>query len=524
MLGSIECRCKAIRLVMWKTVLFFGFILLAEGQSDGCVPKSYGHDKIVCVCNATYCDETPEQNPKVPVHGSFYWYVSAKDGRRMSFSEKQYGDCPNTLFGPLTLNVDSSEQYQKILGFGGAFTDSAGINLKKLSKPVVDKLLCAYYCKEGSRYSLGRLPIGGTDFSTKPYTYDDHDNDLTLKQFSLAPEDYNYKIPFIQQAQKLNPELLLVSAAWSAPAWMKSNDKINGHGFLKTEYYDLYADYILKFLDAYYKNGINVWAVSTGNEPINSYIPFDPLNSMGWTSKTVGAWVGNNLGPKLAASSRNNTKILLLDDQRIFLPWFIEKVFTNEMALHYAAGVAVHFYADIISSPNVLTQTHNAFPDKFILMTEACTGTGPFNKHVDLGSWDRGERYMSSILDYVNNWSVGWIDWNLALDETGGPNWIHNYVDSPIIINATSGEFYKQPMYYALHHFSRFLERGSTRIAITDDIQVKSTAFVTPSNEIVVVLFNTWDIPRNVVVNDRKKGKLCVELPPRSMHTIIYGN
>lgn len=509
---------------MWKAVLFLGFFLLTEGQSDGCVPKSYGRDKIVCVCNATYCDETPEQDPKVPVDGSFYWYVSAKDGRRLSFSEKQFGQCPNSLLGPLTLNVDNSVQYQKILGFGGAFTDSVGINLKTLSESVQDKLLCAYYSKNGSRYSLGRLPIGGTDFSKRPYTYDDDAYDFTLKNFSLAPEDYNYKIPFIQKAQKLNPELLMVSAAWSAPPWMKTNDKINGFGFLRKEFYDLYAEYILKFLEAYNNNGINVWAVSTGNEPINSVIPFDKLNTMGWTAKTVAEWVGNNLGPKLAASSRNNTKILLLDDQRIFLPWFVKEVLANKKAYEYADGIAVHFYADIISSANVLTRTHNDFPDKFILMTEASEGPGPFIKHVDLGAWNRGEAYMSSILEYMNNWSVGWIDWNIALDETGGPNWIQNYVDSPIIVNATADEFYKQPMFYALKHFSRFVERGSTRISITDDFQVKSSAFVTPSNETVVLLFNKWDIPRTVAVNDLKKGKLCVELPPHSMHTIIYGN
>ncbi|XP_076289098.1 lysosomal acid glucosylceramidase-like [Lasioglossum baleicum] len=509
---------------MWKAVLFLGFFLLTEGQSDGCVPKSYGNGKIVCVCNATYCDETPEQDPKVPVNGSFYWYVSSKDGQRLNFSEKQFGQCPTSLIPPLTLNVDKSQQYQKILGFGGAFTDSVGINIKKLSEPVQKKLLCTYFCKEGSRYSLGRLPIAGTDFSLKPYTYDDHDDDLTLANFSLASEDYNYKIPFIQKALKLNPELLMVSAAWSAPAWMKTNDKVNGHGFLKKDFYQLYADYILKFVEEYGKNNISVWGVSTGNEPLNAYIPFDRLNTMGWTSETVSKWVGENLGPTLAASSYNNTKILLLDDQRIFLPWFIREVLSHEKANQYASGVAVHFYFDFLNSPDVLTQTHDAFPDKFILMTEACLGPGPFVKHVDMGAWNRGETYMSSILDYLNNWSVGWIDWNLALDETGGPNWINNNVDSPIIVNATTDEFYKQPMFYAVKHFSRFIPRGSTRISMTDGFPVKSAAFVTPSNETVVVLLNQWDIPRTVVVNDLEKGKMCVQVPAHSMHTIIYGN
>lgn len=512
---------------MWKAVLFLGFFLLTEGQSDGCVSKNYGPGKDVCVCNATYCDETPEQDPKVPENGKFYWYVSSQDGQRLNFKEKHFGECSNSqnsLLVPYILTVDKSKRYQKILGFGGAFTDSVGINLKNLSTAVQDKLMCSYYCKEGSRYSLGRLPIAGTDFSTRPYSYDDNNDDATLEKFSLAPEDYKYKIPFILQAQKLNPKLKLVSAAWSPPPWMKTNDKVNGRGFLKKEYYEVYARYILKFLEEYSKNGIDVFGVSTGNEPINAYIPFDSLNSMGWTSGTLAKWVGENLGPTLAASSHNDTKILLLDDQRFFLPWFVDEVLENKKAYKYTDGIAVHFYGDPVSSPAVLSETHNHYPDKFILMTEACEGPGQLTKHVDLGSWDRGESYMSSILDYLNHWSVGWMDWNIALDETGGPNWIKNYVDAPIIVNATADEYYKQPMYYALKHFSRFVERGSIRISISHRDQVNSAAFVTPSNETVIVLSNQWPIARTVDINDPKKGHLCVEMPAHSMHTIVYGN
>ncbi|XP_076646317.1 lysosomal acid glucosylceramidase-like [Halictus rubicundus] len=521
------CRRRAIGEIMWKSVLFLGFFLLARSsgdrdQSDGCVRKSYGPEKIVCVCNATYCDETPEQDPKVPANGKFYWYVSAKDGRRLSFKEREFGECSNPTLDQVTLNVDSSIQYQQVLGFGGAFTDAAGIHLRNLSEPVQDKLIYSYFGEEGSRYSVGRLPIGGTDFSTRPYTYDDNANDLTLEKFDLAPEDYAYKIPIIQKALKLNPNLSLFSAPWSAPPWMKTNNNINGFGFLKEEYYDLYAEYILKFLEAYRKNGIEVWSVSTGNEPSVIYMPDFKLNSMGWTPTTVANWVANNLGPKLAKSPYNSTKIFLLDDQRIYLPWVIKDILANNKAYEYASGIAVHYYDDQISSPDLVTQTHNAYPDKPIMMTEACLGR--FSPHVDMGAWDRGETYMSSILDYLNNWSIGWMDWNLVLDKSGGPNWIKNYVDAPIIVNATKDEYYKQPMYYALKHFSRFIERGSTRIDITDDNLLKSSAFVTPSGETVVVLSNRLDNPRNVTVVDAKKGKLCVELPPRSMNTIIYDN
>ncbi|XP_078050529.1 putative glucosylceramidase 3 isoform X2 [Augochlora pura] len=511
---------------MWKAVLFLGVFLVIGGKSQECVPRSFGRNKIVCVCNATYCDETPERVPKVPEDGSFYWYVSTKDGRRMSFSEQKFGQCkhsPLEFLNTATFNLDRTKKYQQILGFGGAFTDASGIHIASMSNATQQQILKAYFGKGGNRYSIGRLPIGGSDFSVRPYTYDDSNNDVTLEKFSLAEEDYDYKIPYLQKALELQPDLKLFASAWTAPPWMKTNDKVNGFGFLKSEYYSLYVDYLLKFLESYKAEDIDIWGISTGNEPLNAYIPFDPLNSMGWSSGSVAHWVGNYLGPKLASSKFNNTLIFILDDQRTFLPWYVEGVFEDPKAKQYTAGVAVHYYFDFISSPFVLTDTHNKFPDKLILMTEACTGAGLFEKHVDLGEWSRGEKYFLSILQYLNNWSIGWMDWNLVLDETGGPNWISNRVDASIIVNVKTDEFYKQPMYYALKHFSRFLERGSSRIFIDDDILVKSSAFVTPSNETVVLLYNQMDFSRNVIIKDGNKEDLCLEIPPKSMNTIIYG-
>ncbi|XP_031839027.2 lysosomal acid glucosylceramidase-like isoform X1 [Nomia melanderi] len=507
---------------MWKAALLIGFFL-AEGWSKECVPRSFGHNKIVCVCNSTYCDTTPDADPKVPPNGRFYWYVSTKDGERLSLKEKEFGDAHSNLF-TLTLTVDSTVRYQKILGFGGAFTDSAGMHITSLSNATQDQLMRAYFdTKEGSGYMLGRVPIGSSDFSTRVYTYDDTQDDDTLEHFSLAQEDYQYKLPLMRKAHELNPEVKFFSAAWSPPRWMKTNDEINGFGFLDRKYYDVYSNYLVKFLDEYRKNGVNIWGISTGNEPINAFIPFDKLNSLGWTPPTVSEWVGEHFGPILEASDHNDTIIMGLDDQRIFLPWFAKNAYPRHNMSKYIAGTAVHYYADALAPAGLLDLTHEAFPDKFILMTEACTGTVPALRHVDLGSWDRGETYILSILEYLNHWSVGWVDWNLALDKSGGPNWINNFVDSPIIVNSTSDEFYKQPMYYALKHVSRFVVRGSVRVSMTDDVMVKSAAFVTPSNETVIVLYNKWSIPRNVVIKDTKKGPIHLELPAQSMNTIIYG-
>lgn len=509
---------------MWKAVLLIAILSAATNKSvaNDCVPRSFGTNNIVCVCNSTYCDSTPEPKPSSPEKGTFHWYVSSRDGLRLSLSKGQMGRCQND--GSLTLNIDTSKRYQTILGFGGAFTDSAGMNIKNLSEATQDQLIRAYFDpKDGSRYTLGRIPIGGTDFSTRAYTLDDYDDDATLQHFALAPEDVEYKIPYARKAVELNPDLRFFSAAWSAPTWMKTNHKINGFGFLKTEYYQTFANYILKFIEEYKKNGVDIWGVSTGNEPFDAYIPFERLNSMGWTPELVGDWIANNLGPTLANSEYNATHIFVLDDQRLGLPWFVNEIFKNEIARNYVYGIAVHWYADILIPPVVLDQTHNNFPDKKLLMTEACEGSFPLEKKVVLGSWERGKRYILSITQYMNHWGVGWVDWNIALNKDGGPTYINNNVDSPIIVNPENDEFYKQPMYYALKHYSRFVDRGSVRIFITDTIEIKAAAFITPSNEIVVVAYNDNNEKTNVVLNDvTSEDYICLELPPHSMNTVIY--
>ncbi|XP_033196409.2 lysosomal acid glucosylceramidase [Bombus vancouverensis nearcticus] len=505
----------------WKTLLLVTFFF-SKGIANECVPYRIDNDVIACVCNATYCDGLPDGRPEVPEEGNSYWYVSNKQGLRMKMSELKFDSCENFPVD-VTLTIDNTKKYQTIFGFGGAFTDSTGINIAKLSPATQLQLIRAYYDpKEGSRYTLGRIPIGASDFSERSYTYDDTPNDTTLKHFSLANEDFDYKLLYARKALEFNSEIKFFSAAWTAPLWMKSND--NGLTFLKEEYYQVYADYLLKFLDEYKNNGIDIWAITTGNEPLTALIFKLPNISMGWEPETMSNWIANNLGPTLASSPHNKTLLFAFDENRQVLPKFIEPTFRNQNAKKYVAGTAVHWYQDSKTPADVLDQTHDEFPDKLIFMTEASVIGPPIwnTSKVKLESWHRGERYILSIIEYMNHWSIGWVDWNLALDETGGPNNVNNNIDAAIIVNPKTDEFYKQPMYYAIKHFSRFVDRGSVRISITDTDTIKSAAFVTPSAENVVVLYNRATSPRHVVLKDVQKGTLCLELSPQSMNTLKY--
>ncbi|XP_076767210.1 lysosomal acid glucosylceramidase-like [Xylocopa sonorina] len=509
----MDVRCR------WKILLLLIF-LWGEGIANECVPYRIDNEVVACVCNATYCDYTLADIPK---EDSSYWYVSNKQGQRMKKLEQKFGSCTSPPPDE-TLTVDSTKKYQTIIGFGGAFTDSVGIHLGKLSPATRDQLIRAYYDpKEGSRYTLGRIPIGATDFSTRYYMYDDVANDTSLKHFALVKEDYEYKIPYAKKALELNTETLFLSAAWSAPSWMKIKGDLNGLNFLKEEYYQTFANYVVKFLDEYKRNGLDIWAISTGNEPLSSLILNFPNSTMAWTPQSMADWVGNYLGPSLSSSSHKETIVLALDDSRPLLPWFVEPTFSSKNATKYATGIAVHWYLDFLAPANLFDETHDEFPNKFIILSESSISPPVWDTpKIKTESWQRGEKYILSIIEYMNHWVTGWVDWNLVLDKTGGPNWLGISVDAAIIANPEKDEFYKQPIYYAIQHFSKFVVRDSVRISVTDTDTIKSTAFQTPSGEVVVVLYNRGTTTKRIVLNDLQKGELCLELSPLSMNTLRY--
>ncbi|XP_043259523.1 lysosomal acid glucosylceramidase-like [Colletes gigas] len=510
---------------MWKTLLIATcFLTKVSGFVRHCVPYTVGTDVVACVCNATYCDDTPYNVPKIPPKGSSYVYVTNKKGLRMKMFKAKFNISRNN-YSDAILTVDPTKKYQTILGFGGTFTDSFGAILEKLSLATQNQIIRTYFCKRaGSRYSLGRIPIAGTDFSTRPYSYDDVANDTSLEHFALTYEDYAYKIRNIQKALQLNSQIKFVASPWSAPGWMKTNGEFSQFGCLKEEYYQTYADYLAKFVDKYKRYHIDIWAVTTGNEPtIAPQLNVSNIITMGWTPESMASWVGDFLGPALESSMNPNTVVLALDDNRNVLSEFAEPLFRNEDASKYTVGAGVHWYFDKDTPATILDEIHEEFPDKLLLMTEASIGPSTWkSSNVATEAWNGGEKYILSIIEYMNHWSVGWIDWNLALDEEGGPSWANMTLDAAIIVNTEDDVFYKLPAFYAIRHFSRFVDRDSVRISITDTPTIKTTAFSTTSEEIVVVLYNSDSSAKTVTLKDARQGALQFKLSPYSMNTVIY--
>ncbi|XP_049878911.1 lysosomal acid glucosylceramidase-like [Pectinophora gossypiella] len=508
----------------------FIYCITVTTAAKPCASRPYPGQSVVCVCNATYCDDVTRISMQ---RGTYVVYTSSAAGQRLS---QRIGKLKtNSTFlkrnHTTTLRLNPARTYQKIEGFGGAVTDSAAINWKNLSKPLQRHLINSYYGEKGIGYSLARVPIAGCDFSVRPYAYNELPiNDTKLSNFSLSIEDFKYKIPMLKAIMNATKTpLKVVAAAWRVPDWMKEKNNYNKCGQLKKEFKQTYADYLRKFIEQYNAHGVPVWAVSTSNEPIMGFLNLQTGGDcIGWYPKDMGEWIADNLGPTI----RNMTqKVLILgvDDQRFALPiWFYAVVKYKPEALKYIDGLAIHFYGDVITPPSILEDVSRSNPDKFLIYTEACNGpTASDKEKVILGSWDRAETYMKNIITDINHNVVGWIDWNLCLNEMGGPNWIKNYVDSPIIVFASRGEFVKQPMFYAMAHVAKFVPRGSKRIEVMEDAskqsQVKQFAVLTPSDTIVVVLCNGANSTASVGIRLGDQ-QLVLELQPRSFTTVEFHN
>ncbi|XP_018579333.1 glucosylceramidase-like [Anoplophora glabripennis] len=500
--------------------LLLSLLGLGTISAEDCLARDYGNNGTVCVCNADQCDTIARV--QTLSEGSYLLYTSNMAGLRFQIDNGTFSELSTTSENRIIIDQDDS--YQEILGWGGAFTDATGININSLSSGAKEKLMRSYFSEDGLEYSLCRVPIGGTDFSTHGYTYvDETEPDVELTTFALTDEDYQLKIPLIREAFNLTDNnLRLFASAWTAPKWMKLNGAYSGLlGFLKSAMYQPWANYFLKFLEAYDSENIPFWGITTGNEPSLGFFPIE-IPSVAWTFTQMRIWIRTNLGPTLRNSPYSNITIMALDDQRIFLPWYIDGLFLNSDVRNYIDGIATHWYWDDIIPPSMLTTTHDTYPEKFLLATEACVGDGD-DISVVLGSWSRGEQYVFSIIEYVNHWTTGWLDWNMALDETGGPTYINNNVDSPIIVNASADEFYKQPMYYGIGHFSKFVPRGSVKISCSQFASdVPTTAFKRPDGGVVVVILNQRDEEVPVVIADATRGEVNLNLSARSFTSVLY--
>ncbi|XP_058876496.1 lysosomal acid glucosylceramidase-like isoform X2 [Acipenser ruthenus] len=507
-------------------LVLLAVVTVARGGSRPCVARSFGHSSVVCVCNSTYCDSPGPL--ELPSRGRYVSFQSSQAGARL---DRKTGEVQKTSKDPvLKLSFNTAKRHQRIKGFGGAMTDAAAINILSLSVSTQDNLLEAYFSEHGIQYTVVRVPMASCDFSTRVYTYADTPGDFELKNFSLAQEDTKMKIPLLLRAQALSPRpLSLFASPWSSPSWMKTNYALIGKGTLRgepgNEYHKAWARYYIRFLDEYARYNLSFWAVTAENEPSAGMITDYPFQCLGFTPERQRDFIASDLGPALSSSPHRGVQLMILDDQRLLLPRWAHVVLGDPRAARYVHGIAVHWYLDsVVPAELTLGATHSLYPDYFLFASEACTGSFPWEKGVRLGSWDRAERYAHDIIEDLNHFVTGWTDWNLALDLSGGPNWVQNFVDSPVIVEPGKDEFYKQPMFYSLAHFSKFLPEGSQRVGLDPSAESKleTTAFLRPDGAGVVIVLNRGSEALHFAIWDPAMGYIETVCPAHSMETFLW--
>ncbi|VDP05951.1 unnamed protein product [Soboliphyme baturini] len=484
---------------------------------NACSPREYDSGYIVCVCNASYCDDILPSS--FTAKNQVFMYTSSRSGKRME--RKELAWTKNSKLAMVNhasaymIKIDPHIRRQTMYGFGGAFTDSTGFNIASLSSATQKHLMESYFGPGGIEYNLGRVPMASCDFSWRVYSYDDTANDFSLDFFSLTEEDFLYKVPYINWARKLaRLPLRLIASPWSAPAWMKTNGKMNGNGTMignpGSKYYNTWADYFVRFLTEYKKLNITFWAVTAQNEPSTGFIYNYSFQTMGFTAEMQRDFVKYDLGPALNLGGYQDVHLMVLDDQRLLLPKWAKTVLLDVAARKFVSFIAVHWYADMITPVGVLEATHDLFPNVPIIGSEASQGFAFWERRGPvLGSWHRAEKYAHFIISDLNHWVSGWVEWNLILDWQGGPNWAKNYLDSPVIKTGTD-EFVKQPMFYAIGHFSKFITPGAVNIHLKimpSDLALEGTSFI------------RTDV---IVTNPVTDAALNVTLPWMSINTLLW--
>ena len=382
-----------------------------------------------------------------------------------------------------TIMLDASKTFQTIVGIGGALTDASAETFYKLPKDKQEEILTAYYDPEkGIGYSLARTNINSCDFSSGSYAYDETPGDTSLTNFSID-HDKKYKIPLIKEVLKeTNNNLKLFASPWSPPAWMKTNNNMLHGGKLKPEYAQAWADYYVKFMQEYQKEGIPVWGLTVQNEPM----AVQTWESCIYTAQDENNFVKNYLGPTLEKSLFNNVKLMVWDHNRGIMYQRAMEVLEDPVTSKYVWGVGFHWYVG--NHFENVRLVKEAFPDKHVLFTEGCNY--PFN--IDsLDKWHWGENYGNSIIHDLQNGASGWTDWNILLDEQGGPNHVGNFCMAPVIGDTRTGELHYMNSFYYLGHFSKFIRPGAKRIICSsNDDDLLGTAFLNPNGTISVVVLN----------------------------------
>lgn len=459
---------------------------------------------------------------------------------------------------------------QTMDGIGSSFTEASAFVLAHLDKQARRRVMENIFGEKGANFSLTRTHIGACDFCVEgKYSYANEKDDEKLKSFSVAPDmagfspakypgiqDAGYDLlPMIQEAldiknRQKDKDLRIVASAWTAPWWMKDiedwyipgspeNNWQGTGGSLMKKYIPAYADYLVKYLDAYQKQGVNIWGITPVNEPHGNNGQWE---SMHFTPESQNDFIKKHLGPKLKASGHAGIKLLIYDQNRDGMEHWTDVIFADPETAPFVYGVAVHWYGSTFEVyEDVFERVHQKFPDFAIIHTEGCIDdlgkdapagitdperfkeSGWFNndsfwwnanatdwaysanwkgvKAEDHPIYTPVHRYARNIIVSIDHWLQGWIDWNVVLNKNGGPNHVGNYCGAPIMIDTETGRVYYTPIFYVLAQFSKTIRPGDKAVQTEkylpnlDNDALHACATINSENILSIQLLNTAKKP-----------------------------
>jgi glucosylceramidase len=413
--------------------------------------------------------------------------------------------------------VDPNKSFQTFVGIGGALTDASAETFAKLPKNKQAELLDKLYGKQnGIGYTLARTNINSCDFSSDSYTYVT-ENDKDLKSFNIA-HDLKYKIPFIKQAiAAAGGKLTLFVSPWSPPAWMKDNHSMLQGGKLLPAYYQSWSNYYVKYIYSLQKLNIPVWGLSVQNEPMAK----QRWESCLYTAEEERDFIKNFLGPTLTRSGLADKKLIAWDHNRDLLYQRANTILSDPNAAKYVWGIGFHWYEDWTGGGKLfdnVRRVNEAFPKTNLIFTEGCAESYDIKK---INDWKWGETYGRSLINDFNNGTVGWTDWNVLLDERGGPNHVGNFCFAPVHADTKTGELTYLNSYYYIGHFSKFIRPGAKRIiSSTSRGQLLTTAFKNTDGSIIVVVMNQSNesIPYHMGIGNKA---VAYTSQPHSIQTLV---
>lgn len=482
----------------------------------------------VCLLGFFCCKESPKKteiNPPVVINKvelsdyktATVYTTAEKTSSRLSVTDElTFEKAIQPLETEISISINPEIEFQTFLGIGGAITDASAEVFAKLSEEKQEELLKAYYSEKGINYNIIRTNINSCDFGTKSYTYIE-EGDAELKTFDIAV-DKVYKIPLIKKATSIiKDDLVFYASPWSPPAFMKSNKDMLKGGKLLPQYYDSWAKYYTKFIKAYEKEGITVWGLTIQNEPMAT----QRWESCIYTAEEERDFLKNHLGPTMEKEGLSNKKIVVWDHNRDLIAHRANVIFDDKEAAKYAWGIGFHWYETWTgANPNYdnIKTVNQSYPTKNLLFTEGCQEK--FSKD-NLQKWSNAERYGSAMINDFNNGTVGWTDWNILLDENGGPNHVQNFCFAPIHADVTKNELIYTPSYYYIGHFSKFIKPNAKRIANSSSRStIETTSFKNTDGEIVTVVMNKTNenITCKLIIQNKE---IVFEVPAHGIQTLL---